>query len=155
MIRYRRIEMDSEFYRGERELRNHILLRPIGIPDYGWEMHDSDSYHFVALDGNYIAGCALLYPLPDCLTDVQLMQMAVTGSLQGEGVGRGLVDEIIAFARSQGYKRLICHSREEAVGFYRKLGFKQFGEPFIEVDICHYHMKLNLTEKEQRNEEGC
>ena len=46
----RRIDMENPLYQKERELRNKVLLRPIGISDFGWEMNDSVSWHFVALD---------------------------------------------------------------------------------------------------------
>lgn len=144
MIQYRQIETSSPLYQGERELRNEFLLRPIGIPDYGWEMYDESSYHFVAVDGEEVVGCVVLYPLLDKSGAAQLMQMAVADGLRGKGVGRGLVDCLVEFARSTGFTSIVCHSRDNAVGFYLKLGFKCFGEPFVEVGVEHRHMKLDL-----------
>jgi hypothetical protein len=46
-----------------RELRNKILLRPIGIPDHAWEMHDKKSWHFVAVENDVVIGCVVLVPL--------------------------------------------------------------------------------------------
>lgn len=144
MIEYRQIEASSPFYQGERELRNEFLLRPIGIPDYGWEMYDDSSYHFVAVDGEEVVGCVVLYPLSDKSGAAQLMQMAVADDLRGTGAGRGLVNCLVGFARSMGFTSIVCHSRESAVGFYLKLGFQCFGEPFIEVGVKHRHMILDL-----------
>ena len=56
LIIIKRISVDDPWYQSERELRNKILLRPIGIPDYGWEMHDEESWHFVALDNERVIG---------------------------------------------------------------------------------------------------
>ena len=36
-VNIQRIEIDDPLYQQERDLRNRILLRPIGIPDFGWE----------------------------------------------------------------------------------------------------------------------
>ncbi len=144
MITHKRIEMDTIEYQKARELRNETLLRPIGIPDYGWEMHDSESFHFAAMDGDSVVGCALLYPLPDSRVDVQLMQMAVAEWMQGKGIGRDIVNELVHFARFRCYHRIVCHSRENVVDFYRKLGFVTYGEPFKEVKILHRHMQLIL-----------
>lgn len=144
VIKYKQIEMENLLYQGERKLRNEILLRPIGIPDHGWEMYDSDSFHFAALDGECIVGCVVLYPLPDCTGDAQLMQMAVTDKLRGQGIGRDLVNLLLHFARSHGYSRVVCHSRGNVVHFYEKLGFVTFDEPFTEVNILHRKMFFKL-----------
>ncbi len=144
MITYKRIELDTIEYPKERELRNKILLRPIGVPDYGWEMHDSESFHFVALNGDCVVGCAVLYPLPDSTGDAQLMQMAVADGMQGKGIGGELVNELVNFARGRCFHRIVCHSRQNVVGFYEKLGFVTYGEPFTEVEIPHSRMQFVL-----------
>ena len=139
-----RISIDNPLYQLERELRNRVLLRPIGVPDYGWEMHDRKSWHFVALDGENVVGCVVLVPLDNTDRKTQLIQMAVTRSFQGKGIGTGLISELIKFAKSQGIKEIICHARENAVPFYLKLQFEVYGEPFQEVGILHRHMKRNV-----------
>ena len=144
MIIYQRIETDTPYYQAERELRNVLLLRPIGLPDSAWEMHDSESFHFVALEGDEVIGCVLLYPVPANPEQVQLLQMAVVEHLRGQGVGCGLVKELIAFALSQGYQEIVCHARQEAVGFYKKIGFVIYDEPFEEAGLVHRHMKYTL-----------
>ena len=144
MISYCQIEQNSIYYQGERELRNKVLLRPIGIPDFGWEMFDSKSFHFVALKEDCVIGCVILHPLPESPGDAQLMQMAISSAMQKRGIGRGLMKILVDSAQSRGFKRVICHSRDEAAGFYAKLGFTVYGKPFTEVDILHRHMSLNL-----------
>lgn len=146
MISFMRIDTGSVFYQTERELRNSQLLRPIGIPDYGWEMHDEDSFHFVALRGKDVAGCAMLYPLPSSPGVVQLMQMAVVENLRGIGIGRGLAGYLIEFAEAEGFREVVCHSRESAVAFYESLGFSCFAEPFTEVGILHRHMAFKIVQ---------
>ncbi|MGK7898777.1 MAG: GNAT family N-acetyltransferase, partial [Xenococcus sp. (in: cyanobacteria)] len=58
-ITIKRITIDNPLYQAERELRNQILLRPIGIADYSWEMYDRQSWHFVALNRARLMGCVL------------------------------------------------------------------------------------------------
>ena len=146
MIVCKRIETGSIYYQAERELRNTVLLRPIGIPDYGWEMNDDNSFHFVALNGKDVVGCVVLFPVPSYPGDIQLMQMAVLDSFRGKNIGRKLVHECIKFARSEGFTRIVCHSRIDAVGFYEKLGFVCFGEPFEEVGVVHRNMEYIISE---------
>jgi len=144
LITYERIETDSPLYQAERDLRNELLLRPIGLPDSAWEMHDHESYHFVAVENKEVLGCVVLHPLVPEQQQVQLLQMAVVEQSRGRGVGRGLVEALITFARSEGYKEIICHARENAVGFYERIGFVVYGDEFEEVGVRHRHMKFAL-----------
>ena len=144
MIHIRLIDTANPLYQSERDLRNQILLRPIGIPDHAWEMHDEKSWHFVAVKEDTVIGCVVLVPLNSDQTETQLMQMAVQTNQQGKGIGKLLVNELLAFSKSKGIKEVVCHSREDAVPFYLNLGFKIYGEPFVEVGIRHSHMKVTI-----------
>jgi hypothetical protein len=46
MMTIQQIETDNPLYQLETDLRNRILLRPIGVPDHAWEMHDHKAWHF-------------------------------------------------------------------------------------------------------------
>lgn len=144
MISIQLIDSKNDLYQLERELRNKILLRPIGIPDHAWEMHDEKSWHFVAVENDNVIGCVVLVPLNQEQTKTQLMQMAVETNQQGKGIGKLLVNELLAFSKSKGIKEVVCHSRDNAVPFYLNLGFEIYDDPFVEVGIRHYHMKINI-----------
>lgn len=123
MISIEQITIDNPLYQQERELRNKVLLRPIGVPDYGWEQNDSIAWHFVAVENNKVIGCVVLNPLNSEKTKAQLMQMAVNHNLQGNGVGKLLVLELLEFCKTEGIAEVICHARDTVVDFYKKLGF--------------------------------
>ncbi len=144
MISIQLIETKHSLYPLEQELRNKILLRPIGIPDHAWEMHDEKSWHFVAVEKDAVIGCVVLVPLNATQTKTQLMQMAVETNQQGKGIGKLLVKELLDFSKSKGIKEVICHARDSAVPFYLNLGFEIYDDPFLEVGIQHYHMRINL-----------
>ncbi len=139
-----RIEMDNPLYQKERELRNKVLLRPIGIPDFGWEMNDKKSWHFVAMDKLELIGCVLLVPLNKEKSKGQLIQMAVESTWQGKGVGKLLVQSLIAFASAIGIKEIEIHSRAEVTTFYEQLGFQVYGDEFEEVGIKHRLLHLKI-----------
>jgi len=146
MISIQLITVKDAFYESERQLRNRILLRPIGQPDHAWEMHDEKAWHFVAVEEGNVIGCVVLIPLDSEGHTAQLMQMAVESSRQGKGIGKLLADELLSFCKTKGIKEVICHSRDTAVKFYLNLGFEIYGEPFSEVGIKHYHMRFKLSE---------
>ena len=144
MLHFTRIAMQHPLYQQERELRNKILLRPIGIPDFGWEMNDSKSWHFVAIDNSKIIGCVLLAPLDENLQTGQLIQMAVDQDWQGKGVGKKLVKELLIFAKTKGFTEIVIHSRAAVTSFYEALGFQTFGDEFEEVGVAHQHLRMSL-----------
>jgi len=139
-----RISAKDPFYESERQLRNRILLRPIGVPDHAWEMNDEKSWHFLAIENDTVIGCVVLFPLDGEKHKAQLMQMAVESDQQGKGIGKLLVDELLNFCRAKNITEVICHSRSNVVEFYLKSGFEIYGEPFTEVGIPHFNMRINL-----------
>lgn len=144
MISVSRIDMQNPLYKQEQELRNKVLLRPIGMPDHAWEMNDHKAWHFVAVDDNQVIGCVVLVPLDEEKTKAQLIQMAVDVALQGKGIGKLLIAELLNFSKQAGINEVTCHSRENAIPFYSKIGFEIYDEPFEEVGILHRHMRIRL-----------
>lgn len=139
------ITTQDELYEQERQLRNKVLLRPIGLPDHAWEMNDNESWHFVALNENKLIGCVVLFPTNAEKTSAQLMQMAVDPDYQGQGIGKLLVAKLLDFSKQQGIKEVTCHSRQNVNDFYHKIGFEIYGEAFVEVGIPHNHMRIEIS----------
>lgn len=142
MVNIKQIQTSSPLYQQERSLRNNELMRPIGLPDFGWEQFDSECFHFVAIDGNTVIGCVLLRPINK--NKGQLMQMAVDQNFQKKGIGTQLTEKLIELAKLKGYQKIICHSRKNATGFYLKAGFEVIGKPFYEVGIEHFLMERTV-----------
>jgi N-acetylglutamate synthase-like GNAT family acetyltransferase len=149
MIEIREISMNDPLYQRERELRNEVLLRPIGIEDFGWEHKDTESTHIIAVekpqDGGKetLIGCVLLHPLIEEKKG-QLMQMAVRSNKQKGGIGRLLVARLLEIAKSKGITTVFCHSRSNVYGFYGSVGFKKIGNEFEEVGIKHHKMSIEV-----------
>lgn len=145
MIVIKTITTSDPHYSAMQDLRNRILLRPLGLADNSWEMFDKESWLFVAVEDNAVVGCAILVPSEGEHKSAQLMQMAVEANFQGRGIGKLLVTELISLAKENAILEIRCHSRKNAVNFYQSLGFEVYGEPFEEVGIIHSHMKLMLS----------
>lgn len=137
------ITMNDARYAEEQDLRNRILLRPIGQADGAWEHRDAEAFHLVATEKNRVVGCTLL--LPHSAFEGQLMQMAVDAAYQGRGIGAELVGRLFAQAKSIGLQRIFCHARAPVVDFYSRLGFVAAGPRFEEVGIEHQKMVRELA----------
>ena len=71
--------------------------------------------------------------------------MAVQQDMQLRGIGASIMSFAENLARDKGFRYMIMHSRNTAIGFYEKLGYKVNGDEFIEVGISHYVMEKELV----------
>ncbi len=144
-----RIDRGHPLYEQEVELRERELLGPIGIDMAELERlfpgFEDRFEHFVAVirhpKGERVVGVVCLLPdFPDEGMG-KLMQMVVDRQRRNEGLGRQLLVEFERRAVGElGLTELFCHAREDARGFYERLGWKAEGEPFDEAGIPHYRM---------------
>lgn len=144
MLEIERITMENPLYQQERALRNEVLLRPIGIPDFGWEKYDMDAVHFIAKENKKVIGCVVLYPQKEQQRRAQLMQMAVSPSHQRNGIGKNLIEDLLQYCSLNEISEVFCHSRADVVHFYQNNGFSLQGEAFEEVGIVHFNMNIQL-----------
>ena len=70
--------------------------------------------------------------------------MAVLNDLQGKGIGKALMQFAENLARDRGYKKITMHARQNALGFYEKMGYKKVGKEFQEITIPHFVMEKEL-----------
>ena len=70
--------------------------------------------------------------------------MAVDPEAQGGGVGKALMREVIDRARGRGDELLWAHGRDGALWFYTGLGFRVEGDRFLESDLPHHVVVLDL-----------
>ena len=75
---------------------------------------------------------------------LQLRQMAVKNNLQLKGIGASIISFAEIVSRDKGFKKIIMHARDSAVGFYERFGYKLKGEQFTEVNLPHHVMEKKL-----------
>jgi GNAT superfamily N-acetyltransferase len=93
---------------------------------------------FAVADGETIGCCALVVMGPG---EFEVAKMAVTESWQGAGVGRQLLQAVIAAARDMGASRLFLetnHVLTPAIHLYESLGFRHIPHvpsPYVRSDV--------------------
>jgi len=75
---------------------------------------------------------------------VKIGRMAVIASMRGSGVGRQMLEGLLARARERGHRQALLHAQASAVDFYRRAGFAAEGAPFEEAGIVHQAMRRAL-----------
>lgn len=120
-------------------LRTAVFVREQGIPaEFEWDEWDARSVHCVAwLDGEPV-GTGRLLP------DGRIGRMAVRADRRGRGIGRRVLEALVAIARERGDTRIELSAQRQVEPFYRAQGFVPVGEPYDEVGIAHVKMRRNL-----------
>jgi GNAT superfamily N-acetyltransferase len=136
IIFIRRIKFGSDEFQSAVQLRHRLLRQPLGLQFTDTQLaEESESIHFVAIQGNAVMGTVQLVPLSD--GTVKLRQMAVDTKWQNRGIGRRLVEYAERWAVENKFYRVALHARVIAKGFYVKLGYSIDGTEFIEVGLPH------------------
>ena len=68
-------------------------------------------------------------------------RMAVSRAARGAHVGRALLDALMAEAGRRGEPEVMLHAQASAIGFYRRAGFAEHGDRFVEAGIVHVEMR--------------
>lgn len=123
------------------------VLRP-GLPvapsDYD---ERPDTRHVAAIVGGEVVGCASVFPSPyyDEPKAWQLRGMAVSGALQGAGIGAQVLLGAVDVVRDAGAPLLWANARVTALGFYERLGFEVVGEEYLHGPLALPHKIIRLA----------
>jgi len=124
-------------------LRYQILRQPLGLGFTEEELQaEKDNILIAAFDDENMLGCCMLTKINN--QTLKIRQMAVQNNLQGKGIGASLMSFVENLARDKGYRNLVMHARDTAIGFYEKFGYKVLGEQFLEVGLPHHLMAKSL-----------
>ena len=129
-----------------RPVREIVFVVEQKVPlELEWDEWDERSDHALALDssGSPI-GTARLLP------DGRIGRMAVVKEWRKRGVGGALLLALLERARGRSMTRSVLHAQTHAAGFYRRFGFSERGEEFLEAGIPHVEMTLELFPRQGR-----
>ncbi|MBI2629966.1 GNAT family N-acetyltransferase [Candidatus Pacearchaeota archaeon] len=123
------------------DLRWRILRAPWNQPK-GSEKDDLEnkSIHLMAIDNNEIWGVGRLHF--NSSEEAQIRYMAVEENQQGKGIGSSILLKLEERAKEKGAKYTVLNSRDSAVKFYEKYGYRVIGEaPTLFGVIKHFKMR--------------
>ena len=134
-------------YREWREyflFRYKILRKPIGLNRSTIrDKLEKISYHVMVTNNKgEIIGVGRLHFVN--VKESQIRYMAVDKNFRKKGVGNAIVHKLEIHSLNNYRNKIILNARENAVIFYSKLGYVNFGKIDVGIDIKHFQMKKNL-----------
>ena len=100
------------------------------------DLHDPVSTHVVAYEGEQPVATGRLLP------NGHIGRLAVVQEWRGSGLGRRILDHLIELGWQAGHADLHLAAQCQAMDFYRKRGFVEYGGVFDDAGIEHVMMRL-------------
>jgi len=110
-------------------------------PEEEFDTDDNCATHVLAEIGGQPAGTGRIVFHPGY---AKIGRMAVLSKHRRRGIGRALMDTLVAAAVERACTLLVLHAQVHAIPFYRALGFQVVGREFAEAGIPHRRMERRL-----------
>lgn len=130
----------DELGREAQAIRSTVFIDEQKIPaEMEWDAADAECVHAVAYNrfGMALATGRLLEHVPGT---AKIGRMAVLPAMRGSGIGRAVLDALMAAARARGEREVLLHAQMNAAPFYQRAGFQPRGPEFDEAGIAHIEM---------------
>lgn len=123
-----------------RMLREAVFMREQGVTaELEWDGLDESSRHALAVNASGEAvGCGRLTP------DAHIGRMAVLPEWRGRKAGSAILQALLDEARKRACAEVELNAQVQALPFYRRFGFVEEGEVFMDADMPHLKMRLRL-----------
>ncbi len=102
---------------------------------------DKDAKNMILKIDNKPVGTGRLIKIDD---KMYIGRVAVLKEHRNKGYASHLMKFLLNEAKNMGYKEVFIHAQSYAKNFYEKLGFKAFGDEFLEANIPHIYMKIEI-----------
>ncbi len=121
-----------------RKVRTSVFVKEQRVPpDIEWDNHEASAIHLLAEDpdGKPVGTARLL-------SNGQIGRMAVLKSRRKTGAGTALLGAALEIAMQKGLPAPFLNAQVSVIAFYRRMGFSETGEEFMEAGIAHRRMEL-------------
>jgi len=125
-------------------LRYDVLREPWGQPHGSEVLNDEDSaIHAMVVEEDQVLAVARLHEVEKGLGQVRCV--AVASNHQGKGLGKTVMNYLESEALKKGIQRIVLEARENAVPFYKSIGYHIIKESYLLFgEIQHYTMEKDL-----------
>ena len=126
-------------------LRHKVLREPLGLKFSAEKLSaESTATHIAGwIDDDEVKACCVVFTREDRWH--QICQVTVDFDLQRQGLGTQLMEYAHQHVMFSGGSKIFCHARDVARAFYKRLGYRTVGPPFVEVSIEHVRMETIIN----------
>lgn len=126
-------------------VRLAVFVSEQGIPEAEeWDEVDALALHAVCLQQNQALATGRVWCDASSPDVAHIGRLAVLAPQRGRGLGRMVLQALMAQAKQWSCASVVLHAQTTALGFYEVQGFVVEGEPFDEVGIAHVCMRCHL-----------
>ena len=121
-------------------IRHTVFVEEQGVPvELELDGEDASARHAAAFsDDGRLVGTGRM------LASGKIGRMAVSQSMRRQGIGRALLDALVAEAKRLKLEEVSLGAQLPALAFYERAGFKAYGDIFLDAGIDHKMMRLVL-----------
>ena len=112
-------------------------------------LSDKNMVTFIAENDNHMIGCVDISFSTKCPNEIvdapEVTVLYVLERFCGQGIGKQLLDKVVEYLKSEGHQALwltVYHDNKRAINFYNKLGFKDKGVDYFEMDGNKYENRV-------------
>ncbi len=137
-------DLDSQDHHDSVQKSTHVLVEEQHVPaNLEVDADEGKATYFVVYDAGLPVATARILPEG---TGYHVQRVAVEKAYRKHGLGKMVLNAIIAYAREQNVAFLKLGAQLQAIGFYKTLGFQLTDQPeFLDAGIRHREMQLQLT----------
>lgn len=124
------------------KLRESVFIQEQNVPvDMERDEDDERATHFILFNDCTPIGVGRIV---DNKSTAIVGRVGILSEFRGKGAGLFLMMEIIGYCKQQGFQKIILGAQEHALGFYEKLGFKICSDKYMDANIPHFKMQLEI-----------
>jgi predicted GNAT family N-acyltransferase len=125
-----------------KNIREQVFIQEQKVtPELEWDGIDEKAMHFLVFKDEEAVGCARAIVIKNYM---QLGRMAVLKKYRGIGIGSALLEKVIVTAKLKQLTSIHISAQCYAIDFYMKFGFKVMSEIYLDAEILHRDMTLEL-----------
>lgn len=134
----------SEGHQLAKPLRDEVFVGEQGFPAHlEDDEYEGVAWHYIVEDSGETVATGRLIQLEEFVW--KLGRIAVKKSLRGTGLGSKVTQALIEKAKQLGSKTIKISGQTHAVPFYEKFGFAIAGVEFMEENLPHVDMQMDLV----------
>jgi predicted GNAT family N-acyltransferase len=123
-----------------RMIRQRVFIDEQQVPvELEWDEADKTAIHLLATVDSQPAACARV------LSDGHIGRMAVLAPWRGKGVGEALLQQAVQICRQLQVSHARLSAQTHAIDFYARAGFVVSSALYLNTNIMHVDMQLELV----------